>query len=404
MPGDVPPISYPLGRPGHGILGTSEGVRAVLHKIAVYGPADAPVLVTGETGTGKELVARAIHAESVRRNRPLLAMNCSAVGEELFESELFGHERGAFTGAVGAHRGRFERADGGTLFLDEIGDMPLRVQAKLLRVLEDGTFERVGGEKELRADVRIVAATNASLERGIAEGWFREDLFHRVAVLRIHTPPLRDRREDLPVLVEHFLASFNARYGRAVGRVSPEAMRALQDYAWPGNVRELRNVLERLYVEATSEVIPRSALLEWEAERGDFAAGAWNVDLREDQQAGRAPILIPPTTLAPAAPSRSPLRAAPRVVDMRAAPDGWTAAGSGRLAGNVIDVPNPGRTVRTARRPKALSDEAVREAFRAAEGNLTQAAAILGVHKTTLYRQMKRLKLDRGGLEGATPQ
>ena len=386
---------FPLARPTHGILGSSEAVLTVLRKIAMYGPADAPVLVTGETGTGKELVARAIHLESARRNRPFLAMNCSAVGEELFESELFGHERGAFTGAVGAHRGRFERADGGTLFLDEIGDMPLRVQAKLLRVLEDGSFERVGGEREQSADVRIVAATNASLERGVAEGWFREDLFHRIAVLRIHTPPLRERTEDLPVLVEHFLSVFNRRYGKAVRRLSPEAVRALAGYLWPGNVRELRNVLERLYVEATTDVVPRSALLEWEAERENLAAGAWNVSLHDDRRAGRAPFLTPPPAW----------RGTPHVVDMRAAPGGWMPAPDAprgelprpadlRDVRDVIDVSATARTLGAAKRPRELSDEEIRAAFRAADANLTQAAALLGVHKTTLYRQMKRLGLS----------
>jgi sigma-54 specific flagellar transcriptional regulator A len=382
--------AFPLSLPSPGILGASAAIRTVLQKIAVYGPADAPVLVTGETGTGKELVARAVHAASARRARPLLAMNCSAVAEDLFESELFGHERGAFTGAVGAHRGRFERADGGTLFLDEVGDMPLRVQAKLLRVLEDGTFERVGGEKELRADVRIVAATNASLERGVAEGWFREDLFHRLAVLRIHTPPLRERFDDLPALVDHFLGLFNARYGRAVRRLSPEAMHALAGYHWPGNVRELRNVLERIYVEATADVVPRSALVEWEREREDLAAGAWNIDLRDVRQAG-APALIPPS------PSWGPGRAG-RVVDLRPARGGWAPA---PLPGapDVIDLSATARPASAGRRPRRLTDDAVREAFRAAEGNLTRAAEILGVHKTTLYRQMKRLGLDRGRLD-----
>jgi sigma-54 specific flagellar transcriptional regulator A len=264
------------------------------------------------------------------------------------------------------------------------------VQAKLLRVLEDGTFERVGGEKELRADVRIVAATNASLERGVAEGWFREDLFHRLAVLRIHTPPLRERFDDLPALVDHFLGLFNARYGRAVRRLSPEAMHALAGYHWPGNVRELRNVLERIYVEATADVVPRSALVEWEREREDLAAGAWNIDLRDVRQAG-APALIPPS------PSWGPGRAG-RVVDLRPARGGWAPA---PLPGapDVIDLSATARPASAGRRPRRLTDDAVREAFRAAEGNLTRAAEILGVHKTTLYRQMKRLGLDRGRLD-----
>src|SRR6185503_8701227 len=207
-----------------------------------------------------------------------------------FESELFGHERGAFTGAVAIHRGRFERADKGTLFLDEIGDMPLRVQAKLLRVLEDGKFERVGGEKEIAGDARVVAATNAPLERAVVDRRFREDLYHRIAVLRVHVPPLRQRVEDLPLLADHFLSICDRRYGRGRKRLSPEAVRLLASYAWPGNIRELRNVLERVYVEASNDVVSRNAFAEWEGERDTLAAGAWNLGLREEQRMTTAPL------------------------------------------------------------------------------------------------------------------
>jgi sigma-54 specific flagellar transcriptional regulator A len=369
---------FALGRPAPGILGASDAIRAVLGKIATYGPVDAPVLVTGETGTGKELVARALHLESPRRSRPFLAMNCSAVADDLFESELFGHERGSFTGAHAAHKGRFERADGGTLFLDEVGDMPLRVQAKMLRVLEDGTYERVGGERELRADVRIVAATNRPLERGVEQRWFRDDLFHRLAVLRIHVPPLRERKEDVPVLVAHFLALLNARYGKEVRLVSPEAMRLLEDYAWPGNVRELRNVLERVHVEATTDAVGRSAFLEWASERENLAPGAWNVGLRDEQRLAAG-------YLAPPWPPSGP------VVDMRATPGGWAPAGSAGVA--------PAAPPRAARRPRELTDDAIRAAYRDAGGNLTQAASLLGVHRATLYRHLRRLGLDRSGID-----
>ena len=370
------PESFPLARPAHGILGTSAAIRAVLQKIAVYGRADAPVLVTGETGTGKELVARALHVESPRARSPFLALNCSAVGEDLFESELFGHERGSFTGAHASHRGRFERAEGGTLFLDEVGDMPLRVQAKLLRVLEDGTYERVGGEREMRSDVRVVAATNRPLERGVEERWFREDLFHRLAVLRIHVPPLRERREDVAVLVAHFLALFNARYGKGVRRLSPEAMHLLDEYPWPGNVRELRNVLERVHVESTGEVIARSAFLEWEAERWNLSPGAWNVGLRDEQRVA-AGYLAPPWR--PSGP----------VVDMRATPGGW-APGGWSAGAEPQALP-----AKASRKPKELTEEAIRAALREAGDNLTQAAAALGVHRATLYRRMKALGIAR---------
>jgi sigma-54 specific flagellar transcriptional regulator A len=356
-----------------------------VEKVARYGPSDAPVLVTGETGTGKELVARALHAASPRRTRPFLALNCSAVSEDLFESELFGHERGSFTGAHGVHRGRFERAEGGTLFLDEVGDMPLRLQAKLLRVLEDGLFERVGGERELRADVRIVAATNRPLERGIEDRWFREDLFHRLAVLRIHTPALRDRTDDVPLLVDHFLAMFNARYGKAVRRLSPEAVRALQGYVWPGNVRELRNVLERVYVETQADVIGRNAFLEWESERGNLTPGSWNVGLRDEQRVASG--LIAPV------PSGAPRG----VVEMRVGPAGWATAEPPALPAPAT----PATPAPRSRRPKHLTEDAIRAACGEAHGNLTHAAEILGVHKATLYRQMKRLGIRREDVETA---
>ncbi|MBM3334906.1 sigma 54-interacting transcriptional regulator, partial [Candidatus Sumerlaeota bacterium] len=214
----------------HGIVGRSKSLLDVFYKIEVYGPTDAPVLISGETGTGKELVAQALHERSLRRDKPFVAVNCTALSEELFESELFGHEKGAFTGAIRSHKGRFERADKGTLFLDEVGDMPPRTQAKLLRVIEHGAFERVGGEKEEHVEVRILAATNMPLEREVAFGRFRSDLYHRLAVFRIHVPALRERTDDLPLLVEHFLSTLNERYGRQGVRLTPEAMRLLSEY------------------------------------------------------------------------------------------------------------------------------------------------------------------------------
>ena len=361
-------LPVPVGRPSPGIVGASLAMLGVYEKVARYGPTDASVLVTGETGTGKELVARALHLYSPRRSRAFVALNCSALNEELFESELFGHERGAFTGAVGVHRGRFERAEGGTLFLDEIGDMPLRVQAKLLRVLEDGVFERVGGEKEIAGDVRVVAATNAPLERAVAARRFREDLYHRVAVLRIHVPPLRERTDDVPLLAEHFLRIFAERYGRGARRLSPEAVRLLSAYAWPGNIRELRNVLERVYVESSGEVIGRNAFAEWENERDSLAAGAWNLGLADEQRLVHQPI---------AGGLATPLSAPTRIIDL------------------------PAQAIRAVPRPRKLTADAIREAFVRAEGNATHAAELLGVHKATLYRAMTRLRLSREALEKA---
>jgi two-component system nitrogen regulation response regulator NtrX len=204
------------------------------------------VLIHGENGAGKELVARAIHALSARREGPFVEVNCAAIPEELIESELFGHEKGAFTGAIAQKRGKFERADKGTIFLDEIADMSLRTQAKILRILQEHKFERVGGTETIEVDVRVIAATNKSLEKAIQEGTFREDLFYRLNVIPFHVPPLRERREDVPVLARAFVEEFCAESGMGVKTIAPRAMQALQGHPWPGNVRELRNLTERL--------------------------------------------------------------------------------------------------------------------------------------------------------------
>ncbi len=230
---------------GSGLVGSGAAMMEIVRAVARVGDSSATVLLTGESGTGKELVARALHWSSPRRDGPFVAINCAAVPEPLLESEFFGHERGAFTGAVGRKRGRFERADGGTLFLDEVGDMSLVLQAKLLRTLEEREVERVGSEKGLPVDVRIVAATNRILRERVVEGSFRDDLFHRLAVAELHLPPLRERMEDLEELVVHFASLFSERYGRSVRGVGEGAFRRLRAHHWPGNVRELRNVVDR---------------------------------------------------------------------------------------------------------------------------------------------------------------
>ena len=208
----------------------------------------ATVLVTGESGTGKELVARAIHAHSPRRDKPLISVNCSALAETLLESELFGHERGAFTGATSQRKGRFETADGGTLFLDEVGEMAPGVQVTLLRVLQNREFERVGGNKTIKVDVRLIAASNRELKEEIPRGTFREDLYYRLNVVHIEVPPLRDRREDLPLLIRYFLERFSKELNKETPTLSPEAMEVVMDYPWPGNIRELENMLERAVI------------------------------------------------------------------------------------------------------------------------------------------------------------
>ncbi len=237
------------------IIGVSRALQDVFKIVGRVARSDAPVLVTGESGTGKELVAKAIHEYSPRRQQELIAINCGAIPENLLESELFGHEKGSFTGAIARRAGRFEQADGGTLFLDEIGDMPLSVQVKLLRVLQDGTFSRVGSNETLSADVRIVTATNKTLSTEVAAGRFREDLYYRLNVVEIRLPPLRERAEDIPLLAEFFLQRITRKNGMARIRLSAEAIAALQAHRWPGNVRELENTIARACALASSTVL-----------------------------------------------------------------------------------------------------------------------------------------------------
>jgi two-component system, NtrC family, response regulator HydG len=236
-------------RPGD-LVGQSAAMRKVTEAIETVGPTDANVLITGESGTGKELVVRAIHAASLRRFHPLVAIHCGSLTETLLESELFGHEKGAFTGAQYRKKGKFEIAEGGTVFLDEIGDISLKTQTDLLRVLQEHEITRVGGNQVIKVDFRCVAATNKSLETMIEEGTFRPDLYYRLNVFHIELPPLRDRREDIPLLVEHFVRKFSLAMNKRVTRVAPGAMQQLQQQQWPGNVRELENAVERAMVVA----------------------------------------------------------------------------------------------------------------------------------------------------------
>ncbi len=363
-------IHPPAGQ--YGLIGSSAGMLEVYRKIGIYAGSDAAVVVTGETGSGKELVARALHEQGARRGRPFVAVNCSAISPELLESELFGHEKGAFTGAVRSHRGRFERASQGSIFLDEIGDMPLHAQAKLLRVLEEGHLERVGAEQSQSIDVRVIGATNAALESLVRAGRFRADLYHRIAILRIHLPPLRQRIEDIPLLVDHFLDLFQQKYGRTVYRLTNEAVALLQAYSWPGNVRELRNVLERVFVETQAEVIGARAFREWVAERQDFSPGDWGP--------------APPDGSSSIAPPYPPSPAHPLLLDAH------------RLAlaepVRAADLP----PLQKNTRPADLDADEIRAAWLAAGGNLTAAARLLGVHRATLYRYLKKLGLSRQDL------
>jgi formate hydrogenlyase transcriptional activator len=238
---------------GEGIVGRSPALRSVLEQIKMVAPTDATVLICGETGTGKELIARAVHNQSGRRANPFVKCNCAAIPTGLLESELFGHEKGAFTSAVSQRIGRFELASRGTIFLDEIGEAPLELQPKLLRVLQEREFERLGSSRTIHTDARLVTATNVNLPEMIEEKRFRVDLYYRLNVFPIHVPPLRDRPEDIPPLVRHFARNFAARMGRRIKWVSSTAMDALVSYAWPGNIRELQNLIERAVIRSLGD-------------------------------------------------------------------------------------------------------------------------------------------------------
>ena len=236
------------------MIGDSKALNTVREMIEKVAPTDARVLITGSNGSGKELVAREIHNKSTRANAPLIEVNCAAIPSELIESELFGHEKGAFTSAIATRKGKFELAEGGTIFLDEIGDMSLSAQAKVLRALQENKITRVGGDKEIKVDVRILAATNKDLRKEIEKGEFREDLFHRLSVIPIQVPSLNDRKEDIPVLAEHFINLICVDYGMPLKTITKEAIKELQKKDWTGNIREFRNVIERLIILCNNEI------------------------------------------------------------------------------------------------------------------------------------------------------
>ncbi|MEK7741767.1 MAG: sigma-54 dependent transcriptional regulator, partial [Nitrospirota bacterium] len=237
------------------LVGESQKIRDLREQMEMAARSNSRVLIFGESGTGKEVAARLLHEKSPRDGKPFVEVNCAAIPQELIESELFGHEKGSFTGAFEKKNGKFELADGGTLFLDEIGDMSLQTQAKVLRVIETQEFQRVGGNKNINVDVRIIAATNKDLREEVKKGSFREDLFFRLNVIPLFVPPLRERKEDIPLLVEYFLDSLAAEYGKPPRKILPEALKYLQSYDWPGNVRELKNVIERLVIMTPSNII-----------------------------------------------------------------------------------------------------------------------------------------------------
>ncbi|MFN9738153.1 MAG: sigma-54 dependent transcriptional regulator [Pseudomonadota bacterium] len=339
-----------------GPTGRSPGIERLRRLIAQVAPFDTTVLILGESGSGKEVVARAIHEASPRRGKPFVAMNCGAIPGELLESELFGHEKGAFTGALTARKGRFEMADGGTLFLDEIGDMSMPMQVKLLRVLQERCFERVGGNQTLRCNVRVIAATHRNLEDNIQKGSFREDLFYRLNVFPLEMPPLRERLADLPELVDELTRTLE-RGGRGKVRLTPEAIAALSRYRWPGNVRELANLIERLAVLHPSGHIRLADLparYRADADVGSAAASA------VVEPAG------PGATAAPAAP------AAPRLDELPA---------------EGLDLKEHMARIETA---------LIKAALERAGGVVAHAAQLLGLRRTTLVEKLRKYGLGRG--------
>ncbi len=335
------------------LVGESRPIQRVLDLIEQVADTDASVLILGESGTGKEVVARSIHARSSRRTRPFVPINCGAIPSELLESELFGHEKGAFTGAISARQGRFELAQSGTIFLDEIGDMSMHMQVKLLRVLQERTFERVGSNKSIEADVRVIAATHRNLDAGIRDGTFREDLFYRLNVFPIEVPPLRDRPGDIPVLIEEIIRRIEEE-GRGSVRVSPAAMSCLSAYSWPGNVRELANVVERVaimcpYGEVQVENLPKK--------------------IREAARGGGEP----------ASPTRG-------------ASEATVNGAEGPLLPHV-DWSDEGLDLKDYL--TGVEQALIRQALGAADGVVGRAARLLGLRRTTLVEKLRRYEIDR---------
>jgi two-component system nitrogen regulation response regulator NtrX len=354
------------------LVGASAAMRQVDELIARIAPSDARVLVTGESGTGKELVAAAIHVASPRRDRPFVRVNCAAIPRDLVESEMFGHERGSFTGATARRIGRFELAHTGTLFLDEVGDLGAEAQAKLLRAIEAREIERVGGSRPIRIDVRIVAATNKDLARAVMLGTFREDLYFRLNVIPLHVPPLRERSEDIPALVRHFALQNRTRTGRAVSEWSADALSLLARYRWPGNVRELANIVERLSILHAGETLNATHV------RGVLAAPGGAAPAAGVAIGGAAAIDGHPD-------------------------DGPDHAGDGVPEPAVDGAVDGGSDASLVASLDAYERRLIVRALSAAGGNITAAARQLATDRPNLYRRMRRLGIA-GGLTTPTGQ
>ncbi len=374
-----------------GIIGESAPIQEVLVKIEQMAPVTSTVLIEGESGTGKELVARAIHDLSPRRGKPFIAVNCAALPETLLESELFGHEKGAFTGAAERRLGRFELADGGTIFLDEVGEMPAATQVKLLRVLEDRTFFRVGGTQPIRVDVRVVAATNKALRDLVSLGTFRDDLYYRLNVLAIYLPPLRQRRTDIPILVRRFIGEFAKAHDRAFQGITPEALQHLVDADWPGNVRQLRNLIESMVVLAPA---------------GEIRASDIPADIREGAIRGLPMRVVGPGREVAGQELQFILRSLVelklQVEELRRRVDEQPArrvevievGPHGSIPAAEIEGPADTHVVYRAGMSMAeVERAAIEAALKESRGNRRKAAETLGIGERTLYRKLKEYAL-----------
>ncbi len=383
-----------------GILGESAPIQEVLVKIEQMAPVTSTVLIEGASGTGKELVAKAIHDLSPRRAKPFIAVNCAAIPDTLLESELFGHEKGAFTGAAERRLGRFELADGGSILLDEVGDMPPATQVKVLRVLEDRTFFRVGGIQPIKVDVRVIAATNRSLKDSVALGQFRDDLFYRLNVLAIYLPPLRERRSDIPLLVQRFIAEFAATHERQFKGITAEALQILVDADWPGNIRQLRNLIESMVVLAPE---------------GEIRAADIPRDIRERGR-GSLPVLVPSASRDVAGQEvqfilrslvelklqieelrrRVEERPAQRVEVIEVGGGSGAPARLGGGGGDLLDaepVPEGPVIYRAGMTMADVERAAIEAALKETHGNRRKAAEVLGIGERTLYRKLKEYQL-----------
>jgi two-component system nitrogen regulation response regulator NtrX len=364
----------------YNIVGQSAALMQVLDAIGRAAPTNATVLVLGESGVGKELVARAIHRNSLRARERFVQVNCAAIPEELIESELFGHEKGSFTGATDKQIGKFELADRGTIFLDEVGDMSQKTQAKVLRVLQEGEVERIGSQRTLKVDVRVIAATNKDLEVAIAEGSFREDLYFRLSVIPVHVPPLRERPDDIPLLVKHFADLFAADGGRT-RRFTPEALGVLQQHRWRGNIRELKNTIERVLIMARGDVVDVADVRQF---------------LRVDGSSLPAPVTLPSSAVAPIAPAPAP----PWSVPAENLPAFVAPPAPGPLGGDLhvpteSGRPAPPKPTTLREFKEQVEREFLVEKLREHGWNISRTAEVIDTPRSNLYKKLEQYEISQ---------